>query len=164
MSTNHALILTECQEKNTRRGDGVDFVGFSNFSNCLHLLESQWGVLRNCLQQSKVNTKISACVSVCVCVCVCVCVRERERERERERIERKKERSDTKQLYWFLLQSKSSPVPLHFQVIFTIIKTYYKCSRTQPRAFQMLTHTINILPMLNHNWKRLINVYKQICS
>jgi len=67
---------------------------------------------------------------------------------------------------WFLLQTMSSLVPLHFQGI----SLDYNCSRTLARNFQMLKHTNKRLPMLNHNWnrvpmlkhadKRLLKVFK----
>jgi len=51
-------------------------------------------------------------------------------------VERDGDRAQTKQLYWFLPQTKRSLVPLHFQGIFTIITKYYKCPSTQARDFQ----------------------------
>jgi len=52
----------------------------------------------------------------------------------------------------------SSPVPLHFQRIFTRITTYYNFSRTQLRDYRMFKHTCKRLLILNHNWKRLLPI------
>jgi hypothetical protein len=49
--------------------------------------------------------------------------------------ERRKEREKLNNIYGFLSQTESGPVPLHFQEIFTIITKDYKCSSKQARDF-----------------------------
>ena len=73
------------------------------------------------------------------------------REREGESVRERERERDTKQLYWFLLQSRSSPVSLHFQGIFTIITIDYNCPRTTER-----------LMVLKHTSKRLLNAQSQL--
>ena len=88
-----------------------------------------------------------------------------------------------KQLYRFLPQIGSSPVllalprrvplkcNLKLQVAQSQKKETYLCSRTPPRDFYAQSHkketsrlkdNYKRLPLLNHNWKRLLNNYKEL--
>ena len=89
---------------------------------------------------------------------------------------KEQKKKEYKQLYSFLPQIRSSPVPLaiprrvplkcniKLQVAQSHKKETYLCSRTTPRDFyaqshlkvtSMLKDNSKRLPLLNHNWKRL---------
>ncbi|KEH34452.1 hypothetical protein MTR_3g466630 [Medicago truncatula] len=59
----------------------------------------------------------------------------------------------------FVIHDRSSPVPLHFQGIFTIITIDYNCSNTKPRDFRCSSTQVRDFKMFNHNRERPIRVY-----
>jgi len=90
---------------------------------------------------------------------------------------KEQKKREHKQLYRFLPQTGSSPIPpalprrvplkcnIKLQVAQSQKKETYLCSRKTPRDFyaqshlketSMLKHNSKRLPLLNHNWKRLI--------
>ena len=91
--------------------------------------------------------------------------------------EREREKKDTKQLYKFLPQTRSSPVPLALprRVHKNQINDYncsllklardFKLLKHNCKRFPMLKNKIKRLHMLKHNCKRLLfkQNYKEIC-
>jgi len=53
-----------------------------------------------------------------------------------DKVKIEREEKETKQSSWFIPQSESSSVPLHFQGDFTIIQSDYKCSSKKTRDFK----------------------------
>ena len=78
---------------------------------------------------------------------------------QRIKTEIEREKKDTKQLYRFLPQTGSSPVPLALprRVYWNVISNY-NCSILQlVWDFKLLKHTSKRFPMLKHTSKRLPN-------